>query len=103
MIHTPHRICKDLPSQGSRQDDAEDTVGHGVGVPTSALNGCGESFQAADEKWEKASTQYFSDIGLMVLLCHYDRVLWIVNMTHTGEHQHYALALINKLFQHILP
>src|SRR5882762_10314577 len=91
------------PSQGSRQDDAEDTVEHGMRVPTSVLDGCGESFKAADEKREKASTQYFSDTRLMALLCRHDRVLWIVNMTHAGKRRHYALALINKLFQHIPP
>jgi hypothetical protein len=70
-------------------------------VPTSVLNDCGDSFKAADEKREKASTKYFIDTGLMALLCRHDRVLWLVNMVHAGERQHYALALIQRLFQHI--
>jgi hypothetical protein len=60
-------------------------------------------FKAADEKREKASTQFFSDTGLMALLCHHDRVLWLVNMTHAGERQHYALALLRRLFDNIPP
>jgi hypothetical protein len=75
----------------SKDDDGFE---EGMKVPISVLNDCGESFKAADEKREKASTQFFSDTGLMALLCRHDRVLWLVNMTHAGERQHYALALI---------
>jgi len=70
-------------------------------VPTSVLDECYESFLAADEKRQKASTQLFTDTGLMALLCRHDRVLWLVNMTSAGERQHYALALLNALFRHI--
>jgi hypothetical protein len=72
-------------------------------VPKSVLDECHESFLAADEKRQKASTQYFSDTGLMALLCRHDRVLWLVNMTSAGERQHYALALLNTLFKHLPP
>ena len=70
-------------------------------VPVSVLNACNESFIAADEKREKASTQYFADTGLMAMLCRHDRVLWLVNMTSAGEKQHYALVLIETLFEHL--
>jgi hypothetical protein len=82
-------------------NDEEDGFENGMKVPTSVLNDCGESFKAADEKREKASTQWFTDTGLMALLCRHDRVLWLVNMIHAGERQHYALALIQRLFEHI--
>ena len=39
----------------------------------------------------------------MSLLCRHDRVLWVVNMTSAGEKQHYALALIQRLFDHLPP
>ena len=81
----------------------EDGFEHGMKVPSSVLNDCGESFKAADEKREKASTQFFACTGLMALICRHDRVLWLVNMTHAGERQHYALALIQRLFEHIPP
>ncbi|KAF8833026.1 hypothetical protein BDN67DRAFT_992900 [Paxillus ammoniavirescens] len=70
-------------------------------VPASVLDGCGESFVAADEKREKASTHFFADTGLMALLCQHDCVLWLVNMTSAGEKQHYALALIQQLTEHL--
>ncbi|KAG1852299.1 hypothetical protein DFJ58DRAFT_716617 [Suillus subalutaceus] len=78
-------------------DDYED----GMRVPTSVLDGCGDSFLAADEKREKASTQFFADTGVMAMLCRHDRVLWLANMTSAGEKQHYALALIKKLFDNL--
>ena len=40
----------------------------GMRVPTSVLNGCNNSFVAADEKREKASSHFFADTGLMALL-----------------------------------
>ncbi|KAJ7832722.1 hypothetical protein B0H13DRAFT_2370815 [Mycena leptocephala] len=44
-------------------------------LPRSVLDGCEASFKAADEKREKASTEFFEDTGLMALLCRHDRVL----------------------------
>ncbi|KDR79080.1 hypothetical protein GALMADRAFT_136978 [Galerina marginata CBS 339.88] len=80
---------------------AEPDYEPGMQVPTSVLDGCHDSFLAADEKRMKASTLFFADTGLMALLCRHDRVLWLVNMTSAGEKQHYALTLIMKLYEHI--
>ena len=63
-------------------------------IPTSVLNGCNDSFVAADEKREKASMQFFADTGLVALLCHHDHPLWTINMTSAGKKQHYVVALI---------
>ncbi|KAI6167670.1 hypothetical protein EDD17DRAFT_1773287 [Pisolithus thermaeus] len=67
----------------------------------SVLDGCGDSFHAADENRKKASTNFFADTGLMALLCRHDHVLWLVNMTSAGEKQHYALVLLKYLFEHL--
>jgi Kyakuja-Dileera-Zisupton transposase len=73
----------------------------GMSVPASVLDACGDAFVAADDKREKASTRFFTDTGLMAMLCRHDRVLWLVNMTSAGERQHYALTLIRELFKNI--
>ena len=87
------------PSQPkTTPQDTLDGFEAGMEVPLSVLRECKESFAAADEKWQKASTQFFSDTGIMALLCHHDHVLWLANMTSAGEKQHYALALLQKLF-----
>ncbi|KAF9235994.1 hypothetical protein BU15DRAFT_89344 [Melanogaster broomeanus] len=79
----------------------EDMVEPGMNVPPSVLNECRDSFKAADERREKASTQFFADTGLMALLCRHDRVLWMVNMVTAGEKQHYALALLHELLENL--
>ncbi|KAG2112072.1 uncharacterized protein F5147DRAFT_744682 [Suillus discolor] len=87
----------------SRAEGDKDHYEEGMHVPVSVLNGCGESFVAADEKREKASTHFFTDTGLMALLCRHDCVLWLANLTSVGEKQHYALALLDCLFKHLPP
>lgn len=89
------------PPQAQSNSAEDDGYEPGMSVPTSVLNGCNDSFVAADEKREKASTQFFADTGLMALLCRHDRPLWTVNMTSAGEKQHYAIALLQRLFEHI--
>ncbi|KAI6003263.1 hypothetical protein F5J12DRAFT_906222 [Pisolithus orientalis] len=79
----------------------EDRFEQGMRIPPSVLKGCNESFTAADERCQKASTQFFSDTGVMALLCHHDCVIHLANMTSAGEKQHYALALIKSLFSHL--
>ena len=89
--------ANDVPAAAVADPDYEP----GLRVPTAVLDECHESFLAADSNRIKASTKFFADTGLMALLCRHDRVLWIVNMTSAGEKQHYALSLLNKLFEHI--
>jgi hypothetical protein len=89
------------PRHAQNSNAGGDGYEEGMRVPTSVLNGCNDSFVAADEKREKASSQFFADTGLMALLCRHDRPLWTVNMTSAGEKQHYAVALLRRLFEHI--
>lgn len=87
--------------QKTKRADENDSMEAGMSLPTSVLDECGNSFVAADEKREKASTQFFVDTGIMSLLCRHDRCLFAVNMTHNGERQHYVLALLRKIFEHL--
>jgi Kyakuja-Dileera-Zisupton transposase len=86
-----------------RVEDSLEGMEPGMQVPSTVLDECGDSFKAADEKREKASTQFFSDTGLMAMLCRHDRVLWLVNMTSAGERQHYSLALLQRLIDNLPP
>jgi hypothetical protein len=96
-----HRGANRCRKRSQRQASQGDGYENNMKIPTSVLDACGDSFVAADEKREKASTRYFADTGLMAMLCHHDRVLWLVNMKSAGEKQHYALALIQRLFNHL--
>ncbi|KAH6905427.1 hypothetical protein BKA70DRAFT_1373178 [Coprinopsis sp. MPI-PUGE-AT-0042] len=97
--HVEHLRNNTKKTRNDKVDD--DTIEPGLKVPTSALDGCLESFTAADEKRIKASTKIFADTGIMGLLCRHDNVLWLVNMTTASERQFYAIALILKLFRHL--
>jgi len=99
-VNMMEEYVEDRRSRGCRTNKDADYEGD-IRVPTSVLDECHESFTAADEKRKKASTDFFSDTGLMALLCRHDQVLWLVNMKSAGEKQHYALALVNRLFEHL--
>ncbi|KAF9503651.1 hypothetical protein BS47DRAFT_1369373 [Hydnum rufescens UP504] len=74
--------------------DADDKCEPGMPIPNSCANLCGESFIAADSNHVKASTAYFSDTGMMAILCHHDIVLFWANMWTAGKKQFFALALL---------
>lgn len=88
-------------SRGNEMNEEEDGYDGPLRVPRSVLATCQESFTAADNQRQKASTQFFSEIALMALLCRHNCVLWIVSMTSAGEKQHYTFALLETLFQHL--
>lgn len=97
----PRRDATAKAKKGAGNQDEEDGFEGSLRVPNSVLDACGESFTAADGDRQKASTQFFDSTALMGLLCRHDRVLWLVNMTTPGERQHYALTLVDTLFDHL--
>ncbi|KAK7056595.1 hypothetical protein VNI00_002311 [Paramarasmius palmivorus] len=99
LIRPPRSHPK--PQPPGTDDDVPDGYEGPLKVPISILDGCQDSFTAADERREKASTQFFDCTGLMGLLCRHDRVLWLVNMKSAGEKQHYVLVLLEMLFKHL--
>jgi hypothetical protein len=72
-----------------------------VSLPDDTLDNCEKVFIATQGHIAKASSNIFVDTGLMALVCHHDRPLFLVNMTSTGKCQYYALALINALYHHL--
>jgi Kyakuja-Dileera-Zisupton transposase len=83
--------------------DADDKCEPGMPIPNSCADSCGELFIAADSDCIKASTIYFSDTGMMVLLCHHDVVLFWTNMWTTSKKQFFALALLTALMAELPP
>ena len=80
----PHGQVREFVNKINGRENA-DKCEEGLSVPNSVLDICQDSFLAADEKREKASTQFFKDTGLMALLCRYDWVLFLINMTTASE------------------
>ncbi|KAF9025186.1 hypothetical protein BDP27DRAFT_1248432, partial [Rhodocollybia butyracea] len=58
--------------KGSRPSEPDDGFEGAIRVPNSVLDGCEQSFTAADETREKASGQFFDSTALMGLLCRHD-------------------------------
>ncbi|CAK5284419.1 unnamed protein product [Mycena citricolor] len=82
------------------EEEEEDHIEYeALQVPKSVLDGCEDSFKAADESRMRSDSDRFDDTGLMALLCRHDRVLWMANMKSKGEKQFYTLALLETLFQ----
>ncbi|KAG2054407.1 hypothetical protein BDR06DRAFT_982445 [Suillus hirtellus] len=74
MENFVERCCRDRQQARTlRVEPDEDSYEEGMCIPVSVLNGCGNSFIAADEKWKKASTCFFTDTSLMALVCRHDR------------------------------
>ncbi|KAF8064953.1 hypothetical protein FPV67DRAFT_1671258 [Lyophyllum atratum] len=96
----PSKARKTKRGRNEAQEE-EDGYEGSLRVPTSVLDGCESSFTAADGRREKASTQFFDDTALMALVCRHDIVLFLANMRSAGEKQHYAIALVETLFQHL--
>lgn len=89
------------PKPAPAEEEEEDCYEHGLLLPRSVLDGCESSFKAADEKREKASTDFFEDTALMALLCRHDRVLFLINMHSAGEKQFNVIALLETFYQHV--
>ena len=94
-------VRNSAPRQPPPAREDEDGFSEGMRVPNSVLDSCNDSFIAADEKRQKASTRFFANTGLMALLCRHDRVLFVANMTSAGEKQHCAFALLDEIFKHV--
>ncbi|KAE9405467.1 hypothetical protein BT96DRAFT_988503 [Gymnopus androsaceus JB14] len=59
--------------------------------------------KGADDTRIKGSTQFFDVTANMTLLCCHDHALFTVNINTAGEGQHFVLATLAKLFEHLPP
>ncbi|THU85905.1 hypothetical protein K435DRAFT_684691 [Dendrothele bispora CBS 962.96] len=85
------------------QDTEDDHLEDGMLLSKAVLDLCGNSFKAAHEFLAKVIPKGCDVTAVMALLCRHDRPLWVVNMSTPGERQHYAIALLEKLFEHLPP
>jgi hypothetical protein len=73
----------------------------GLGLPEHIYSGCKKRFFAANEDNKKGETSVFSDTRLMAMVCHHDRILFVVNLQDSGEKRYYAHTLLKRLFQEL--
>lgn len=70
-------------------------------VPDEAIDGCKDSYHAAKGDQQNAATKRCDINGLMALVCRHDIPLYLADIDTPGEQQKYAVALIERLFQHL--
>ncbi|PPR07291.1 hypothetical protein CVT24_007353 [Panaeolus cyanescens] len=70
-------------------------------VPSSAVDECEKSYEAANGDKKKAAegNNRFDSHGLMSLVCRHDIPLFFANIDTPGEQQKYSVALIRWLFK----
>ncbi|THU92423.1 hypothetical protein K435DRAFT_672151, partial [Dendrothele bispora CBS 962.96] len=83
------------------QDTEDDHLEDGMLLSKAVLDSCGNSFKATHEFLAKVIPKGCDVTAVMALLCRHDRPLWVVNMSTPGERQHYAITLLEKLFEHL--
>ncbi|KAG1818701.1 uncharacterized protein BJ212DRAFT_1268720, partial [Suillus subaureus] len=71
---------------------------HTSSVPDEVIDQCEHSYEAVDEKKQKAVMDSFDDTGVMALICWHDIPLFFANIDSPSEQQKYAVALLEHLF-----
>lgn len=102
-VRPPKKSNKPPPKQRKTVDEPDDHFEKGLRVPKSVLDGCMSSFTAADKARIKGSPRFFDVTANMTLLCRHDRPLFSTNIDTAGEGQHFVLALLAKVFEHLPP
>ena len=71
-------------------------------VHNAALDQCNDSHTVASANKAKTG-DLFNDKGMGASFCHHDIPLFFININIPGEHQKYAVALIEHLFSMLPP
>jgi Kyakuja-Dileera-Zisupton transposase len=77
---------------------------HSVNTPPGAVDACATSHKAATERQDAGNVDdTYRSKGLMACSCRHDIPLFLCDIRTPGEQQHFAIALIGVLFQHLPP
>ncbi|KAJ7309971.1 hypothetical protein DFH08DRAFT_719066 [Mycena albidolilacea] len=70
-------------------------------TPTDTVDGCEETWNAANEKKQKADPKRYDASGIFAMTCRHSQVLFLANIDTPGEQQHYLVALMEELREHL--
>jgi hypothetical protein len=70
-------------------------------TPTETVDGCEETWNAANEKKQKADPKRYDASGIFAMTCRHSQVLFLANIDTPGEQQHYLVALMEELREHL--
>ncbi|KAJ7310117.1 hypothetical protein DFH08DRAFT_718935, partial [Mycena albidolilacea] len=63
---------------------------------------CGDTWTAANEKKKTADPKCYHVSGIFAMTCRHSQVLFLANIGMPGEQQHYLIALLEELKEHLL-
>ncbi|CAK5268968.1 unnamed protein product [Mycena citricolor] len=66
-------------------------------VSLHVIEACQDSFEAANDKKEKADPNRYDSTGVFVMTCRHSQVLFLANIDTPGEQQCYIIALLEKV------
>ncbi|KAJ6585213.1 hypothetical protein B0H19DRAFT_1250090 [Mycena capillaripes] len=72
-------------------------------MPQEVLNACKSSWEAANEKKQKADPQRYDASGVFALTCRHSQVLFLCNIDTPGEQQQYIIAALEAVQDHLPP
>lgn len=89
----------------ARMDAAKDRPPAKVkpAIPQEALDACESSWEAANEKKQKADPQRYDASGIFALTCRHSQVLFLCNIDTPGEQQQYIVAALEVVQEHLPP
>ncbi|KAJ7907174.1 hypothetical protein B0H13DRAFT_2332561 [Mycena leptocephala] len=72
-------------------------------IPQEALDACESSWEAANEKKQKADPQRYDASGIFAITCRHSQVLFLCNIDTPGEQQQYIIAGLEVVQEHLPP
>ncbi|THV02922.1 hypothetical protein K435DRAFT_817478 [Dendrothele bispora CBS 962.96] len=94
------RNSRDAKRSRHLESPDDDHIEPGMKVPKSVLDGCGNSFEAANGT-AKSRAKGFDERALAGMFCPHGSCLFLVTMSSVGEKQHYILVMLQTLFNGI--
>jgi hypothetical protein len=72
-------------------------------IPQEVLNACESSWEAANEKKQKADPQRYDASGIFAITCRHLQVLFLCNIDTPGEQQQFIIAGVEAVQEHLPP
>ncbi|KAJ7843837.1 hypothetical protein B0H13DRAFT_2364593 [Mycena leptocephala] len=84
----------------SAGDARMDAAKNKPAIPQEALDACESSWEAANEKKQKADPQRYDASGVFAITCRHLQVLFLCNIDTPGEQQQYIVAGLEVVQEH---
>jgi hypothetical protein len=91
VAQVQERVAKARKSHPKRRKPEKGGLGHD----------CGDTWTAANENKKTADPKRYDASGIFAMTCRHSQVLFLANIDTPGEQQHYLIALLEELKEHL--